>query len=719
MSPPCDLSVVVTVRKAGARLEETLEALRSQRLDLRWEVLVLDATRGGLPEAVLHMEANHWSGALQPGAGLGPRSRPRIVRAAPGLTDAGLRNAALEAPASPLIVLLDAETTPAAEDLLARLLAPLRCDARVAVAQATQEPHADCDALGRRLLAERAKRLAALPAIVRIGDGEAGWEEWRAHAPSLCLLSLSCAAVRRAAWLEEPVPEAPPIDEERFAFSLLEAGWSIARVPEARAIRSFSARPKDLLRALRAPAAARGKWLRPAKAASLPTTEGRQGGSAILTAAARLAHGGARAAEVLRDQGARAVLQRLRRRAGAEDALAAEGGLSPPPEGGSWWEQHPWPLVREPRRQIPPPRAAALSGPLRICWVVPAFHRGAGGHNTIFRLVAGLERLGHTCEIVFTSHEGLLPASGVQVRNLVRAHYQPIEARCQNWHGGPLPEADVHVATHWDTAFVVDRRRRSGAGAYLVQDWEPGFFPEGTGSALAQETYGLGLFHITAGPWLEARLLHAGCRAARFELAVDPAEYFRAEASVPATTPAAIPKDGRVAVYLRPMTPRRGFELVALALSEVQKQRPALEIAVYGCPPSELKLPFRAETMGVLAPAALRALYNASTAGLSCSLTNYSLVPQEMMACGLPLVEADVPSTRAVFTDGEDALLAPPTPLGLAGALLRLLGDPSLQSRLRENGLRRVRGLTWERSVSQVEAALRTAVAAALGVSGR
>jgi glycosyltransferase involved in cell wall biosynthesis len=696
-----DVTVVVSARRAGERLRETLEALRTQRLQRRWELVLVDATRDGIDPSLLPvLEAP------------GPFERSRLERASPQLTRAGLRNFALGCGAGPVTVLLGAEATPKGPDLLAKLCAPLfgtnQEDKDLAAVQGLQEPHESCDPLGRRVLADRAKRLAQIPPLLRIEPGSAGWEEWRARAASLCVFDLSCAAVRTAVFARQPVPEAPPIDDDLWACALLEAGHSLRHVPDAVVLRSFAGAPTGLLRALRTAPGVRRKQIRPAPLATLPEPSApKPERSALLTAAAKLAFGGARAAEVLRDEGPRAVLQRLRRR--GEPSTPTSPGLSPPPPERPWWEQHPWPLLREPRKPVPPPRAGALGGPLQLCWVVPAFYPGSGGHNTLFRLVAGLERLGHTCEIVFTSHEGLLPSAGVQVRELVRRHFQPIAARCSLWNGGPLPEADVHVATHWDTAYVVDRRRRSGAGAYLVQDWEPGFYPSGTGSELALETYSLGLFHITAGPWLEARLKEAGRRAAQFDLAVSPEEYY--------LDPQPAPEKGRIAVYLRPRTPRRGFELAALALAEVQRQRPGLEVAVYGSPPGELQLPFEAKALGVLGPAALRTLYNGSTVGLCCSLTNYSLVPQEMMACGLPLVEADVPSTRAVFADGVDALLGVPTPLGLASALLRLLGDPALQQELREGGLKRVRGLTWERSAKQVEAALRAAVAASLGVA--
>ena len=81
-----------------------------------------------------------------------------------------------------------------------------------------------------------------------------------------------------------------------------------------------------------------------------------------------------------------------------------------------------------------------------------------------------------------------------------------------------------------------------------------------------------------------------------------------------------------------------------------------------------------------------------------------------MWACGLPVVEVDAESTRAVYRDGEDAVLAPLEPRAMAAALLRTVDDAPLRTRLRAAGLRRAAALSWERSGLQLEAALRRAV---------
>ena len=61
--------------------------------------------------------------------------------------------------------------------------------------------------------------------------------------------------------------------------------------------------------------------------------------------------------------------------------------------------------------------------------------------------------------------------------------------------GGMRP-AHAIFATSWPTAYVVRSTPTPGARFYLVQDYEPMFYPAGTLYALAEESYRLGLYGL-------------------------------------------------------------------------------------------------------------------------------------------------------------------------------------------------------------------------------
>jgi glycogen(starch) synthase len=70
----------------------------------------------------------------------------------------------------------------------------------------------------------------------------------------------------------------------------------------------------------------------------------------------------------------------------------------------------------------------------------------------------------------------------------------------------------------------------------------------------------------------------------------------------------------------------------------------------------------------------------------------FAITPLQAMGCGLPVVATRTGGTPEGFVDGETALLIPPNdPQALADAVARLVRDPDLRRRLRENGIREAR----------------------------
>jgi len=284
-------------------------------------------------------------------------------------------------------------------------------------------------------------------------------------------------------------------------------------------------------------------------------------------------------------------------------------------------------------------------------------------------------------------------------RREVVEHFAPLRGGVFNsfedWQG-----ADVAFATGWQTAYPVALLPGCKLKPYLVQDHEPEFYPASAERMWAERTYSLGMPCLASSPWLVEVL--------RGRYGVAEAEAFEYGVDFDVYRPTPGPRDPQtVLFYARPATPRRATELGMLAIAELLERRPGTRVVLFGDahpPPA----PFDYEFAGVLEPAALARLYGRATAGLVISLTNYSLVPKEMMACGLPVVDVRGASAESVFGRQPGVIeLADPDPLALAGSVAALLDDPARRERQAAAARSFVAGMTWSATADQIEQAAR------------
>ena len=269
------------------------------------------------------------------------------------------------------------------------------------------------------------------------------------------------------------------------------------------------------------------------------------------------------------------------------------------------------------------------------------------------------------------------------------------------WFAGEVNDvadgmADAHavVATSWPTAYPVYNDHCRGKRFYLVQDFEPWFYPAGGPSILAENTYRMGFYAITAGRFLAAKLrAEYGMVAEAFDFGCDTEKYHLLESSSV--------RDG-IVFYAKPQAPRRAFELGLMVLQLFAERHPDIKIHFYGDRIGRLPfLSFPFIDHGVLGPHELNRIYNRCFAGLSLSMTNVSLVPHEMLSAGCIPVVNEAEQNRTVL-DNPFVRYAPPTPQALAGALGDVVATKDFTA-LATSASASVRSASWETAGVVVE----------------
>ncbi len=346
---------------------------------------------------------------------------------------------------------------------------------------------------------------------------------------------------------------------------------------------------------------------------------------------------------------------------------------------------------------LPPALETSPGEPLTIAWVSSPPSPGSGGHTTMFRLVSALERAGHRCIVYLADENGWDHAQHVRA---TRSWWPWVEADIRDAADG-LEDAHAIFATAWETAYTVLASPARGARFYLVQDFEPSFYPAGSLSLLAEATYRFGFHAITAGRWL-AELLQR-----EYGMVADPFDFGRDPVYTLDPAIGDHERDG-ICFYSRPGTPRRAYELAVLALELFAERHPEVPIHLYGF--ESTKVPFAATHHGLLTPAQLNDLYNRCIAGLVLSATNVSLVPHEMLAAGcIPLVN-DAEHNRIVL-DNAHVAYAPATPFEIAHALGALVGRPAQERAAAASAAAAsVDDLTWDEALGSVVRVVEDAV---------
>ncbi|WP_019505373.1 glycosyltransferase [Pleurocapsa sp. PCC 7319] len=343
---------------------------------------------------------------------------------------------------------------------------------------------------------------------------------------------------------------------------------------------------------------------------------------------------------------------------------------------------------------------------LNLHWIIPDFAPGAGGHMTIFRIIRFLELFGHQQTIWI--HNPHPFRTSEEAFTLILKHFLPLRAkvkyidmdRTQVESEFEQAEGDIAIATDWGSVYPVLSMSKFKTRFYFVQDYEPMFYPMGSHYLAAEATYKEDLNCICASQWLKSLMADRYQRWARnFWLAPDRTYYYPRQDQKPFNK-----QRLRIALYARTFTSRRAVELAILALEVLARRHIDIHVDFFGEPLNLTEAPFTCSFHGILPMKKLGELYRECDLGLVFSSTNYSLVPQEMMACGLPVIDLDVESTQLTYEKGV-VTLAKPLPHSIADAVISLMENDEIRKKQINKALDWVSKFTWQESAKLVEKA--------------
>lgn len=262
-----------------------------------------------------------------------------------------------------------------------------------------------------------------------------------------------------------------------------------------------------------------------------------------------------------------------------------------------------------------------------------------------------------------------------------------------------IPQADVLIATWWETAEWAHAAGARAAKCHLVQDHEVfPYLPQDR----VRAAYRLPLRKIVVSQWLqqEMRSAYGVDDAVLIENAID-ADWIEA---------AGRRRDGPpTAGFLYSPAARKNCALAVAACEVLKKRMPDLRAVAFGghAPPSSFKMPSWIEFSHAPDQAAIRDIYSRCGVWLFTSdEEGFGLPILEAMARGTPVVATRAGAAPQLVTP-ENGALAESRAEAVADAAQRILELPDAEwRRMSDAALATARRRNWEDATDQLERVL-------------
>ena len=344
-----------------------------------------------------------------------------------------------------------------------------------------------------------------------------------------------------------------------------------------------------------------------------------------------------------------------------------------------------------------------------VNWFVPEFQNPFyGGIHTVFRLADHLA-VNHGVENRFMVMAGPVDHDERWYRSGIAAAFRSLADSPIVYHDSfafdpdrVLP-ADAAIATMWTTAYFAARTPDQARRFYLIQDFEPMFYPAGTLYALAEHSYRLGLYGLCNTGHLAGiyRDRYGGGAPPLFWPAVDGTVFHDRGRSEPDPD---LPVT--VFIYARPGHLRNCWELAARAVRLVKDElADDVRIVTAGSWAFPEHMDSLITHMGQLDYRETGPLYRNCDIGVALTTSEHpSYLPLELMACGTAVVAFENPAGDWLLRHDDNCIRSPQTADGLAAEIIALACDHDRRQRLAKQGLADIaaRHARWDQNLAGV-----------------
>lgn len=332
-----------------------------------------------------------------------------------------------------------------------------------------------------------------------------------------------------------------------------------------------------------------------------------------------------------------------------------------------------------------------------VIFVTPFMFKHGGGLTSVLRIAKRLSEKG--IDVFFTCP---VDDRCAEMVSNAKVNLPSYEANYILWNDALKMYFDF-VVTVQDTIMYYSRKLK-GYQIYFVQDYEPFFNPIGDKYYLSKKAYELGEDIISLGNWnvqnikRNSNVNHIGdiysidfpFEASEYPLTIRDYSHINKK------------KELTIAVYVK-REPKRlpgiVMNLVNGLKDDLEKNGIKLNIYYFGL--HKIEKPKYGINLGRISKNEIKALYEKSDFGMVASMTNISLVPYEMIASGLPVIEFKDGSYPDFLGDDTAILLDSFSHQELTDKIVDYIGQPDSLNEMCTRAKNRLINLSWDNSGKQ------------------